>query len=404
MYLELFKNPLLLRLWLGQVLSAIGDRFFEIAIVWIAAETQGAGAGFVLATAVFSRLIFGLIGGIYADLWHKQRLMIASDLIRAIALFSIPIVAIFSDISIWQLIIVAIIEGASSAFFIPAMQASLPILATDSKTLQSLNALMDVSTRVARIIGPGLAGLILAFLPIIQFFTLDGFSFAISALIIFSLGHKHKWRVKVSKQISRTNPIAELKTALVLLRRKPHILYSLIANGFTNTVWSMAMIVGLALFAKNNLSGSAATYGLILSAYGVGNVVSNIIVGQLEIRNRPRFLFWGYITLGFGILALAFASNLAMAAIAAALAAIGGPMGDLMLLMMIQEEFPANAIAKIYSFRMTLASAGYSLGLVLAAVYFSLIPVSLGIAICGLAYFLVGFLGALKYRKFVIKL
>ena len=75
----------IVRLWLGQLLSAVGDRLHEIALVWIAVDAVGEHAGWVIAAGSAARLLCGLPGGVYADRWHRQRVMIACDLLRAAA-------------------------------------------------------------------------------------------------------------------------------------------------------------------------------------------------------------------------------------------------------------------------------------------------------------------------------
>ena len=191
---EVLKQRHILLLWLGQLLSSFGDRFFEIAVVWLSVQIVGSEAGFVLAAGSIARLIVGLFGGVFADRWDRQKTMVIVDILRMLALLSLPIAAVIGDITLTHLAIVAVIAQGLSGLFDPALQASMPVLAIDSKTLQASNALLDVTSRMARIVAPGLAGLLVAVLPISQFFTLDAMTFGVSAIALLAIGRGFAWQ------------------------------------------------------------------------------------------------------------------------------------------------------------------------------------------------------------------
>jgi predicted MFS family arabinose efflux permease len=155
--------------------------------------------------------------------------------------------------------------------------------------------------------------------------------------------------------------------------------------------------VGVALFTEQRMQGNVGAYGMLVAAYGVGNVLSNLVVGSLTIRRRARTLFLGKIILGLGFWLFTFSPNLPFAMACMALAAVGGPMGDIMLLIMIQEDFPSDQIGKIFSTLMTLSSAGASLGLMLAGPLFKLTSVPTGITLCALLMLLIGAAGTVRF-------
>src|SRR5262249_8698905 len=148
---------------------------------------RGAG-GVVLAAQSGAALACGLLGGVYADRWNRRMTMIVVDVIRALVVSSLPIVAYLGLLNLWYLVLGGIIVGGLGSLFDPALQASLPTLAGDTRTLQATNGLMDITRRLARALAPGMAGVLVAFLPLTHFFTLDAISFGISALSVLMLG------------------------------------------------------------------------------------------------------------------------------------------------------------------------------------------------------------------------
>lgn len=192
--LGVLARPHLLLLWSAQVLSAIGDRLFEIAAVWLSVRLVGSEAGYVLTAGAVARLVVGLLGGVLADRYDRQRLLVMADVIRCVTILTLPLATLFGTITLSHLALVAAVSGGLSALFEPTLQASLPTLAPDTRTLQVLNGLLDVTARLARIIGPGLAGLLIALVPLEHFFTLDALTFGISALAVLALGRSYAWR------------------------------------------------------------------------------------------------------------------------------------------------------------------------------------------------------------------
>lgn len=122
----------------------------------------------------------------------------------------------------------------------------------------------------------------------------------------------------------------------------------------------------------------------------------------MTIANRARFFFAGIVIFGLSIMLLGISSSYTLAFIAMMLAATGTPMSDLMILIMIQEEFPANQVGKVYSLRLTIASVGYSLGLLIAAYLFQWMFVSTGIFLLGLMTLLVGLAGVIRFHSFTL--
>lgn len=400
-FLKALRLPQIALLWASQVLSAMGDYFYTIAVIWIAVKTSGSDAGFVAGAESIAMLIFGMLGGVYADRWNRRITMIAVDLVRATAVMLLPILALTGGLRFWHLIVVAVIIGSLSALFDPALQASLPALTGDTHTLQATNGLMDITRRLARVLGPSMAGLLVAFLPLAHFFTLDAVSFVISALAVFALSSRFAWKPERAEGGERYKGIKGLVQEAVggirLVSRHRPLFWSLISVGLGNFVWSIAFVIGVPLLVAHGLGHSVGAYGLIVGAYGVGNVLSNLLIGSLNIKRRIFSIFLGKGLLGLGFLLLAVSSSVPMALFASALAALGGPLGDIMILTMLQTDLPSDQIGKAYSLRMIMENVGGSLGLLVAVPFFHFVDVPLGIALSAMLLLFTGVAGLLRF-------
>ncbi|MGH2480419.1 MAG: MFS transporter, partial [Ktedonobacteraceae bacterium] len=336
---------------------------------------------------------------VYADRWNRRIIMVSMDIASAVAVAIVAALAGTGTLQFWHLIVVAVLVGGLSALFDPALQASLPALTNDERMLQATNGLMDVTRRLARILGPGLASLL--FLPLAHLFTLDAVSFVISALAVLALGSRFAWQpVRTEHQRQArgfTGIIQEVAGGIRLVSAQKPLRWSLIAVGISNFVWGAAFIVGLPLLVARGLGGNVGAYGLIVSAYGVGNVLSNLVVGSLRIKRRVLAVFLGKSILGAGFLLLAFSPSVTVALLACALAAIGGPLSDIMTLTMVQTELPSAQLGKAYSLLMMLESLGSLLGSLVAVPLFRVMSVSLGMALCAALLLIAGAAGVVRF-------
>src|SRR5262249_6089357 len=144
--------------------SQLGDAFYDIALVWLALQLMHQDP-FSVGVIVFARaipyLLFGLIGGAYADRWDRRRTMVCCDLLRALAVAVVPIASFLGVLSFWHLVVVAFLLTTFRALFHPALQASVPLVIPD-RQLVSANAILHASLQATGVIGPVVAGLLLS--------------------------------------------------------------------------------------------------------------------------------------------------------------------------------------------------------------------------------------------------
>src|SRR6185437_5140272 len=193
-YLEMLLQRNLSTLWASQVLSAVGDQLHMIAVVWISVQMAGAKAGFVVSAGAIAGLVVGLFAGQLADRWDRRTSMIVCDVMRGLTVAAVGIAAQAGALQLWHLAAVGVVCTVFTCLFEPCMLASMPTLAKTPAILRAMNSLMMMTFRLARLIGPALAGWLLSFLPIYTFFYVDSLSYFVSALAIWILGKNYQWR------------------------------------------------------------------------------------------------------------------------------------------------------------------------------------------------------------------
>lgn len=394
-----FKQPHLLWLWISQLLSVIGDHLFTVALTWIAVQQVGSSAALVSAAGMGTAMLLGLIGGAFADRWNRRMTMISVDLLRALIVGLLPLIDHFSDLQLWHFIVVIVLVEALGTLYDPALQASLPEVCGDPQVLQTTNALFDGTHRLARVLGPGLTGAFLLVLALPQFFLVDALTFLFSALVLLFLKPAFPKPLPRSpeRNLEKHSLLADIGESLRLLRGHKTLCWALVSLGLVNISWSAVYLTGIPMLAAHQLSANIGAYGVIVGAYGIGNLVSLFVLSMLPFRMNILMMFIGHLILGIGFLLLSTSSTLGVAIFATALAAFGSPMGDLIMLNMIQSDFPTAHIGKIYSLRRLISGMGLLVGSLMAVPVFKWVAIPLGIQMFTGLIFVVGVVGVIRF-------
>jgi MFS transporter, DHA3 family, macrolide efflux protein len=401
-------------IWSGLALAATGDQLYAIALVWIAVRLLGENAGYLSALQAAAVLTAALFGGIWADRWDHRRTMIAADLCRAAAVLGFVALASLLPLSVAIIVPTALAVAALQAFFRPALQASLPRLAGDPRLLPAMNGLFDATERIARLIGPVIAGALSGIVPIIHFFTLDALTFLASAWAVSRLGSVLKRLPEAA--VSADRGVARIGRSLargfVALRAQPMIAYSIWSSGVLNGLWFVTMFLAVPLLiVRRDLGFAGGTsfgaYAAVMASYGVTNLATNLVIGSRTLPRRPaRLIYAGNVVLGLGLTGMAVAAwlapnNMLLAALmaAAGFAAIGGPMQDIPLATLRQTLFAAGDIAAVMRLSMVATQAGLLIGMLAAPPLLAAFGMPMIVFGCGAGIVAIGALGLALFGR-----
>jgi len=270
----------------------------------------------------------------------------------------------------------------------------LPPLLPDHGLLPAANALLDGTERIARLVGPALAGLLSAALPLQHLLTLDAATFLASAAAIWAIGRRHD-----IPAIGRALPgggLAGFWHGFRAVRRHPVLGYVTATSGVLNGAWYAAYFLLLPL-ATQAAGLPLSAYGLVISAYGCTNLIGNLVVGSRPMAANPaRQIFSGNLCLGLGILGVGVAAALPagwllpVAMASSGLAAVGGPMQDIPVAVLRQTALPRGDVPAAMRAKMASSQSGVLAALVLAPVLVGVLPLAGVIALCGVVVLGVG--------------
>lgn len=266
----LWRNGEFLNLWAGQSVSVVGDQISGLAIPLVAVlvlEASPTEMGLLTAMVWLPHLLFSLGAGLYVDRHARRvRIMVATDLLRAVALVSIPVAYALDVLTIEQLLGVAFVVGALTVYFDVAWATFLMRVVPRSDIVEA-NAKLSVSRSMSFIAGPPAAGGLVQVLGAPVAVLADSLSFVLSALFLR--------RVRVEEPAlpgpNGESVRARLAGGFRFLFGHP-VLRSQLACASTINLFNLAFHAIVVLFMAEELGLSAGAIGLILGIGAVGGL------------------------------------------------------------------------------------------------------------------------------------
>jgi hypothetical protein len=255
---------------------------------------------------------------------------------------------------------------------------------------------------MARIVGPSLIALVNGILPTSQFFTVTAATFALSALAVYAVTRRLTVEPPHRAVTGAAAVVDSVAGGFRAVRGHPVVIYGLIASCIANGTWAMGYLLGMVLYLRHTSADPLTSYGLMMTAYGVGNLGMNLVLASLGPGKPAVRLVASKIIFGLGILLLPLAPNQSWLMAIAGVTAINGPLGDLAMLHLFQTCFPPQRLAQVYRLHMCMIFAGMAGAYLIAPTMFGLFGLAPAIIGSGVVSVLVGLagLGFFAWRRF----
>ncbi len=262
--------------FIGQTASQIGSGMAPVAIVFaVLAHGTAVDVGYVLAAETIPLVVLLLVGGVIGDRMSRRTLMLRADTLRTAAEGVLGVWVLIGRPPLWGFMTLAALMGIGQAFFMPALTGIVPqMLGADA--LQEGNALYGISGSGGGIVGPAIAGVIVAASSPGWAILVDSFTYLIS---VMSLA-----RIRIDWSATQ-----QAESFFVLLRQGWREFWSrtwlwviVIEFSLVNAFFASFLVLG-PVVAKQHLGGAPA-WGTVLAAQGVGSVAGGIVM----LRFRPR--------------------------------------------------------------------------------------------------------------------
>jgi Transmembrane secretion effector len=305
----------------GMSVSLLGDGLFLVALAWQVyalsnAPTALASVGIAMTIPTIACL---LLGGAVSDRYDRRLVMLCADAVRALGLGVLAVLSVSGALRLWELMAVAVVYGAATAFFDPASDALVPEL-LPSDTLAQANSLDQLIRPLAlRLAGPAVGGVIIGLVGVGWSFGLDAASFVVSAATLLAMSPAR--RVVGSEAVGSGaaggsgetgsggagSMRREVAAGLRYVRSHAWLWATLVSAAIAYLLFMGPTEVLLPFVVKNRLSDGAGALGLVFAAGGLGSLLCAIVIGQRGLPRRAltfMYICWTLATLaiaGYGL-------------------------------------------------------------------------------------------------------
>src|ERR1700757_3895781 len=288
----------------GMSVSLLGDGVFLVALAWQVyalsnAPTALGAVGIAMTVPTITCL---LIGGAVSDRHDRRRIMFAADSVRGLLLAGLAALSVAGVLTLAELIGVAVVYGAATAFFDPASDALVPELLPDDLLAQANSLDQLIRPGAPRLAGPALGGILVGVLGVAGALDIDAATFAVSAGALLAMSPARQVRAQGGRSVAR-----EIGTGLRYVRSHAWLWATLISAAVAYLLFMGPTEVLLPFIVKNRLHAGAGDLGLIFGAGGLGSLACALFVGQVGLPRRTItfiYLVWTLATLavaGYGL-------------------------------------------------------------------------------------------------------
>lgn len=266
-------------LWLGQCVSLIGTWMQNIGQSWLVLTITGSPLklGFVAACQFLPILLFSLFAGIVVDKFPKKNILLVTQTVSMILAFTLATLVLTDTVKYGYIIVLAILLGLNNTLDMPTRQA-FNIEIVGKEDLMNAIALNSTTFNMARIVGPSIGAVMMAWLGAGWCFLLNGVSFLAVLYGLFQI----QAAPYVRKKTSRDGIMKEIKDGIIYIARDPLLAQTVLLVTVIGTL-AFNFNILIPVFTKNVLHLGETTYGTLMSCLGVGS-----FAGALTMSFRSK--------------------------------------------------------------------------------------------------------------------
>lgn len=356
-YLQLLRNnPGFAWLWSAQVVSLLGDWFNTIVLSALVAEySDGSGlavSGFLLARFL-PPLLISPLAGVLVDRFDRKRLLILSDLLRAVVVFMFLIVVLGGPSTLWLLYVLTVFQFALSSIFDPGRNALMPSLLR-REDLVLANTLGSVTWSVMLAVGAIAGGVVALIFGTAIALVIDGLSFVLSAFLITRI-RLNPAALPLDDQPGKTSERTFME-GLRYVRARPDLLWTLLVKlgQSLGNVDALIIVYAKEIFAMPN-GDSTTPLSMMFAAFGFGAVLGPLVLNRFNdntVRTMRRLIIVGYVWVTLGWVFFGSASTLPLVLVALVLRAMGGSANWTYSSVLIQKCTPDSYLGRMFSLDM----------------------------------------------------
>ncbi|MBE9033580.1 MFS transporter [aff. Roholtiella sp. LEGE 12411] len=351
-----------LLLYIGETVSLLGDQFYIVALPWLTIQLTNSGItlGTVLMSAAIPRAVLMLFGGVVSDRFSPRLVMLVSNALRGLLVVLFATIVALKMTQLWHIYFFAASFGIFDGFFIPASKSIIPSLVSKEQLIAS-NTLSQGTSQLILLIGPALAGLLIATAGIEVAFVIDGITFAITTITLLLMKGTTAKATVLHGELNQ-NSASTKKTMNLIAGMREGFYYAwdnqplrifLLVMVILNFLFIGPLQVGMTSLAHSRFPGGVVALGILQSAWGGGGLIGTLT--PQFVKNLPNI---GVLLLtiasvqGFGLFLLGFIGNIALASITIAVLGFCSCIFTVVGITWIQKQTQPEMLGRVMSLGM----------------------------------------------------
>jgi MFS family permease len=300
---SIWRHRDFLLLWGGQTVSEMGSSVTMLALPLVAVVMLQATTfqvGLLTAAVSLAFAVIALPAGAIVDRHPKRWIMITCDVARLLLIGSVPVAWAAGVLALWQLYVVAVLAGVCTVFFDVSYQSYLPSLMSQEH-LMDANGKLGATSAFAQLVGPGLAGGLVAAFRAAGAMTADAVSYAVSVASLLAIRHREAPQERPLDS-GRRSLRADIAEGLSFVVRHPILRNVVACTGTSNLFSSIAGAVDIIFFVRV-LHVPQGYIGLLFAIGAIGGIIGGVLAGRLAKWIGSARIIW-FSVLVFGIPAM----------------------------------------------------------------------------------------------------
>jgi MFS family permease len=387
-YRRVLSNSALTRLLAGEFVSSIGDWLYLVALLVVVYQRSDSAAllGLVGAARVLPYVLLSVPAGMVVDRFDRRKILLMTDLARGATMLGLAfLVAVEAPLA--AIIALTLLSATFSTFFGPAIAAFLPSLARDESELGPANSAWASLDNLGFVIGPALAGLLIAVGGLTVAFLLNAVSFAIVAVVLWRL--PSAGALTAAAQQAPASEASPPRSSIELWPKLRELARPLSGLAVINMVGGFVFgglgVLTVVIAVDVLQQGDGAT-GYLNAAVGVGGLIGAVGSGVLVLRRRlgPPLVAGGLV-LAMGLVFLGWSGSLLPALLAMAVASAGDLVMEVVATTLFQRTVPDEIRGRAYGMMHTVTVSAYAAGSLLMPIAAGLTSTLVVLAGAGIA-------------------
>ncbi len=302
--ISILNNRTFRALWIGGIASNLGTMVHTVGAGWLMAMlvTSDAMVSYVQAATTLPVMIFSVLAGVLADQYDRGKVLLVAQILMMSAASLLAFTVFSGQITPYLLLMVTFLLGCGTALHTPSWQASVGDVVERAQIADAVS-LNSMGLNLTRSIGPAVGGIIVAVFGAASAFAFNAMSF-IPMILALRLNKRNTPSNNEPENFTRA-----IRAGLRYVIMSPEIT-RVIVRGFAFGVSAISILALLPLVTRDQLSGNAMTYGILLGAYGVGALGAGIANSKLRAKfSSETIIRLAFIGLGLSMLGISISPN-----------------------------------------------------------------------------------------------